>query len=123
MKRILIVDDDKDTRDVMKKKIEQNNYAAFTASDGKEALLICDIYRPHLILLDIAMPKMDGYALAVNLRKSKCFKDTPILFLTGKELTTESVMSRMSEIGACDFLAKPCSFDKMLEKIQNLLTA
>lgn len=71
MKTILIVDDEQEIRDMLKKRLEQNGYLTLTASGGNEAVTLSSDSKPDLILLDIAMPVMDGYETCEQLKKIK----------------------------------------------------
>jgi len=117
MKKILIVDDEKEIREILKKKLDKSGYGAMTASSGEEALIICRTSLPDLVLLDIAMPNMDGYSVAVELKKDKITREIPLIFLTAKELHPGSIDKRIAEFGSCDFIMKPCSFDDLKGKI------
>ena len=121
MKTILLVDDEQEIRDILKKKLEKSNYTVDTASSGEEALSMCKSLRPDLLLLDIAMPAMDGYAVAIELKKQEAYKNLPIIFLTAKELDPLAVNRRVGEIGAFGYLMKPCTFETLLEKIKNAI--
>lgn len=121
MKMILIVDDEADIRELLKKKLEQNQYTAITASSGQEALDISKTEEPDLVLLDIAMPQMDGYQTCQNLRKDKTTKDIPVLFLTAKDLNPEGIRERYSSLGNCAYLPKPARFGELLEKIKEII--
>ena len=121
MKTILLVDDEQEIRDILKKKLEKSNYTVDTASSGEEALSMCKSLRPDLLLLDIAMPAMDGYAVAIELKKQEAYKNLPIIFLTAKELDPLAVNRRVGEIGAFGYMMKPCSFEDLLTKIKSAI--
>ena len=121
MKRILIVDDEKEIGELIKKKLEQNKYEAKTALSGKEALDICKSTKLDLVLLDIAMPDMDGYQFCEQLRGDAEIKNIPILFLTGKEFDPKGIIKRYKELGACGYITKPSTFEDLLEKIKEVI--
>jgi two-component system, OmpR family, alkaline phosphatase synthesis response regulator PhoP len=121
MKKILIVDDEQDIREVIKKKLEENKFSVRTAANGEEALVICKSDKPDLVILDIAMPLMDGYQVCENLRKDKTTQDIPVLFLTSKDLSPESILEHSRDLGACGYLPKPSSIGVLLEKIKEIL--
>jgi DNA-binding response OmpR family regulator len=121
MKAILLVDDEQEILDILKKKLEKSNYTVDTASSGEEALSMCKSLRPDLLLLDIAMPAMDGYAVAIELKKQEAYKNLPIIFLTAKELDPLAVNRRVGEIGAFGYMMKPCSFEDLLAKIKSAI--
>lgn len=121
MKKILIVDDELDIRELLKKRLEQNKFSATAAANGLEALNICKAEKPDLILLDIAMPEMDGYETCEKLKADKDTRDIPILFLTAKDLEPESVIEHYKQLGAEGYLHKTSTFQALLEKIKEIL--
>jgi len=121
MKKILIVDDEQEIRELLKKKLVQGNYAAITAANGREALDICKREKPDLVLMDIAMPEMDGYEACAALKQDKLTVDIPVLLLSAKELDPPSVSIRCSEISAAGYISKPSSTDDLLKKIKEII--
>lgn len=121
MKKILIVDDEQEIRKLLKEKLELNQYAVMTASSGKEALALCKNSKPDLILLDIAMPEMDGYATTESLRQDPKTKDIPILFLTGKDLEPDGIMRRCEELGTCGYISKLSTLKELISKIEEFI--
>lgn len=81
-KKILIVDDEPDFVEMLKMRLEANNYEVVSASDGEEGLKKAKEEQPNLILLDIMMPRVDGTTMAQNLKLNPETKDTPVIFLT-----------------------------------------
>jgi len=121
MKKILIVDDDKEVLDIIKKKLTQENYEVMTASSGQEALTICKTDCPDLVLLDIAMPEMDGYNTCEKIKQNTKTKGIPVVFVTGKELLPEGIYKRCRDLGACGYISKPYTIKQLLEKITEIL--
>lgn len=121
MKKILIADDEKDALDILEKKLRQNKYYVTAVSSGKEVLKSAQLDKPDLMLLDIVLPDMDAYALVEALRKSDSLKEVPIIFITGKDLLPQGIEKRMSELGVCDYLTKPCSFEDILAKVKDII--
>ncbi len=121
MKKILIVDDEKEIRDLLKKKLKQYQYLALTAAKGQEALDICKTNKPDLILLDIIMADMDGYTFASELKKDKNTRDIPIIFQTGKELEPGGIKERVKDLGAFDYIMKPATFEELLATIKEAI--
>jgi len=117
-KKILVIDDEEDILNLIGKKLNNSNYDCITASRAKDGLNLAKTGKPDLILLDIAMPDMDGYAVARDLKKEKTTRDIPIIFLTGKELDPQSINERIGVIGAYDFLMKPSSLKELLDKVK-----
>ena len=120
MKKILIVDDDKDIRDITKKRLMQAGYEVMTASSGQETFDICKTNRPDLILLDIAMEKMDGYHTCEKIKQDNKTKDIPVLFVTGKELLPEGINKHCQDLGACGYISKPFAIKELLERITEI---
>ena len=106
-KRILVVDDQPDITRLLKRGLEQtNDYAVREENDSSAALAAAEEFQPHLILLDVMMPGMDGGELAVSLRASTKLKTVPIVFLTAA-ITKEEVAEREGRTGGWPILAKP----------------
>lgn len=117
-KKILIADDEQDILDVLGKRIVESNYDVVTISDGREVIDKCKSAKPDLIILDIVMPGMNGYAVASMLRKERNLAGIPIIFMTAKELEYSGIQKRLSDLGFCDFIAKPFTFEELLAKIK-----
>lgn len=117
-KKILVVDDEEQILSLVYKKLTDNNYDCLTTAVARDVVNIAKESKPDLILLDIAMPDMDGYAVAKDLKKEKTTKNIPIIFLTGKELEPRAISERVGEIGAYSFLMKPCSLKELLDNIR-----
>jgi DNA-binding response OmpR family regulator len=106
-KRILLVDDQSDITRLLKQGLEQtNDYAVREENDSRAALAAAEEFQPHLILLDVMMPGMDGGELAVSLRASSKLKTVPIVFLTAA-ITKEEVAERDGRTGGWPIIAKP----------------
>lgn len=121
MKKILIVDDEKEIRDLIKDRLSQSKYAVMTASGGNEALIIAKTANPDLILLDIAMPEVDGYLTCEKLKKESKTKNIPVLLLTGKDLESKTVLERSNDVGACDFISKMSTLKELLDKVKEII--
>ena len=121
MKKILVVDDENDVRELIKAGLDRTEYTTLTASSGAQALSICKTDKPDLILLDIAMPMMDGYQVCEKLKQDPQTKDIPVLFLTGKDLDPRGIIERYEDLGACGYIPKPSTLKGLLEKIGEIL--
>ncbi len=121
MKKILVVDDEKEVRDLITASLNKTEYKALLAESGQEALKICQSDKPDLILLDIAMPVMDGYQVCEKLKQDSNTKDIPVLFLTGKDLDPRGIIDRNESLGACGYIPKPSTLKELLEKIKEIL--
>jgi len=121
MKGILIVDDEQDVLSILEKKFRENNYNVMAYARGGEAIEACKLNKPDIMLIDIAMPEMDGYTLALALRKEKTLESVPIIFMTGKELEYSGIEKRVHELGVHDFIIKPCNFQDLLAKVKEVI--
>ena len=117
MFQILVVEDDKNTAKLMHAVLAHNGYEVYLASDGEEALQVTDKQHIDLIILDIMMPKMDGYTFTDNLRSVG--DNTPILMVTAKQLPEEKCKG--FRVGADDYMVKPVDEEEMLLRIKALL--
>ncbi len=117
MFRILIADDDKNTRRLLQIVLESENYTTFTAKDGQEALSIIDREHIDLAVLDVMMPEVDGYELTQTLRASK--NDLPILMISAKQLPADRREGFLA--GADDYMTKPVDEGELLLRIKALL--
>ncbi len=117
MFRILIVEDDKNSRKLMKAVLSTNGYLTFTASDGLEALEILDTEHVDLLIVDIMMPNMDGYELTEELRSAGY--ELPILMVTAKQMPADKKKGFI--VGTDDYMTKPVDEEEMLLRIKALL--
>ena len=119
MQKILVADDEEDIRLIIKFALEDKGYKVITASDGAEAVAIADKEKIDLIILDAAMPKMDGYEACRKLKKDAKTKDIPVIFLTAIDLQKDKLKSQ--RVGALKFIAKPFEIEALLEEIASIL--
>ena len=117
MFRILVVDDDKNTRRLYKAVLESENYIVVTAENGEEALEIMDNQHIDLAVVDIMMPKMDGYEFTKLLREAQ--NNLPILMVSAKQLPEDKKKGFL--VGTDDYMTKPVDEDEMLLRIKALL--
>lgn len=117
MFRILVVDDDKNTRLFLKAVLENASYTVSVASDGVQALQIMDKEHIDLIVLDIMMPNMDGYELTKAIRDSD--NNLPILMISAKQLPADKHKGFL--VGTDDYMIKPIDDEEMLYRIKALL--
>lgn len=117
-KKILIADDEPDVLNILEKRLKQRNYDVIAVSNGSEVIDVCKSRKPDLIILDIVMPGTDGYTIADILRKEKNLSQTPIIFMTAKELEFSGIQKRLLELGYSDFISKPSVFEQLLAKIK-----
>lgn len=117
MFQILVVDDDKNTRVLLKAVLQAENYTVFTAENGEDALRVMDKEHIDLVVLDIMMPKMDGYAFTKLLRENN--NNLPILMVSAKQLPADK--QRGFLVGTDDYMTKPIDEVEMLLRIKALL--
>ena len=117
MFRILVVDDDKNTRLFLGGVLEGAGYTVFMAKNGEDALLLMDREHIDLVVLDVMMPKMDGYEFTRTLRESN--NNLPILMVSAKQLPTDK--HKAFEVGTDDYITKPIDDEEMLFRIKALL--
>ncbi|AIQ12434.1 response regulator transcription factor [Paenibacillus durus] len=114
--RVLIADDDKDIRDLLKKYLERELYTVVTAVDGQEALQLFNQHKYNLIILDLMMPRMDGLETCRRLRNKS---NVPILMLTAKDHETDKIVGL--GVGADDYITKPFSINEVVARIKALM--
>lgn len=117
MFRILVVDDDKNTRLLFRAVLEAEGYTVFTAGNGEDALAVMDREHIDLVVLDIMMPKMDGYEFTKTLRDSN--SSLPILMVSAKQLPEDRKRGFLA--GTDDYMSKPIDEEEMLLRIKALL--
>lgn len=115
--RILIIEDERPMRTALADRLTAEGYRVMTADDGARGLEAAQRERPDLILLDVMMPKLDGLAVAAELRRL-AFR-TPILMLTAKGFVEDRI--RGLDAGADDYLVKPFSGDELAARVRALL--
>ena len=109
---VLVVDDIEDNRELLKRRLEKQGHVVATAEDGKKALAMIEASPPDLVLLDIMMPEMDGFAVLERLKASAATRDIPVIVISALDDVASAV--RCIEQGAEDFLSKP--FEPVLLK-------
>ena len=120
--KILVIDDDRMTVSLLEQLLQRHGYSRVLGiTDSRVAIETCQTFDPDLILLDLIMPELDGFAVLETLRAEVSERFLPIVVLTGD--TTEETKARALEVGATDFLVKPVSQIEALLRIRNLLEA
>ena len=116
MKKILLVDDEQDIVEFLKYNLEQEDFEVVVGVNGEDAISKLN-ENPDLIILDIMMPKMDGFETCKKIREKKDFVNTPIIFLTAK--SSEANEIKGLELGASDFIQKPISPKKLIARVKS----
>ncbi len=124
--KILVVDDDPDILDAVTMILESQGYEVVTARDGVEGLANLKAEHPDLIILDLLMPKMDGFAVCKELHNPRWskFKETPILILSSVREDASRRRYELEtdlELDANDYLEKPMNPDILLERVEKLI--
>ncbi len=117
-KTILIVDDEMPTRTLLRIMLQGAGYTTHEAEDGEEALEAVAQYRPDVILLDVMMPRLDGFAVCTRLRAAKETVDLPVIMLSAD--TNSATAHKGMEVGATMFLTKPVPRDKLLQILEDV---
>lgn len=121
MKKILLVDDEPNIIMALEYSLRKNNYEIFIARDGEEAIDLAGKLKPDLVILDIMMPKVDGYEVLEFLQKHETLKNTTqTLIISAKQ--KESDVEKGLSLGAKDYIKKPFSIKKLLNTVNELLT-
>ncbi|NEP55387.1 MAG: response regulator, partial [Moorea sp. SIO3C2] len=114
--KVVCIDDGITFRQSVELILKEHGYQVFTLGNPLEALGQVFLIRPDLILCDITMPELDGYEVCAMLRKSKAFRQIPIVMLTGKDGFIDRIKARM--VGANDYLTKPFSGLELLTLVE-----
>ena len=118
MKKILLIDDDPDIVEVTKFILEDANFLVLTAGTAEEGLIIVEKEMVDLILIDLFLPKMQGWELSKQLKNNDRYKHIPIIIFTAN---AGVIKKTVTEMGGDDFLIKPYEQAMLIEKINNLL--
>ena len=115
--KVLVIEDGRKVAGFIEQGLREEGYAVDVAADGDEATMLAHVYDYDLILLDLMLPKKNGFQIAAELRREG--RKTPILMLTARD-TTEDVV-RGLDAGADDYLTKPFKFDELLARVRALV--
>ena len=114
--KILIVDDDENICELLRLYLEKDGFETIVANDGEQAVHYASKYSPDLILLDIMLPKLDGWQVCREIRKTSV---TPIIMLTAKGETFDKILGL--ELGADDYVSKPFDTKEVIARIKAVL--
>ena len=118
-RKILVVDDDQGILEVVRNRLEANNYEVITANNGEEALNTARSERPNMIVLDIMMPIVGGYEACMRLKQDKDLCHIPVIILTARIKYTNKKIAE--QCGANAYIPKPYSSDMLLEEIKKFI--
>jgi len=113
--KILLVDDERDIVEFLKYNLEQDDFAVISAYDGSEALDKME-ENPDLVILDIMMPKLDGFEVCRKIRQNKNYENIPVIFLTAKGGEADEIQGL--ELGAVDYIQKPISPKVLVARVK-----
>ena len=116
MQKILVVDDDTNICELLRLYLEKDGFETVVANDGEQAILFAERSKPDLILLDIMLPKLDGWQVCREIRKTS---NTPIIMLTAKGETFDKILGL--ELGADDYVSKPFDAKEVIARIKAVL--
>ncbi|GAB4156448.1 MAG: hypothetical protein Tsb0033_07070 [Winogradskyella sp.] len=119
MKKIVIVDDEPNIVMTLEYTFKKNDFEVYIARDGSEALEILKSVIPDVIMLDVMMPKVDGYQTLKLIKENDLLKDTKVVFLTAKNKASD--IEKGLKLGADKYLTKPFSVKKIVSEIKALI--
>ncbi|WP_339623846.1 response regulator [uncultured Winogradskyella sp.] len=119
MKKIIIVDDEPNIVMTLEYTFKKHNFEVYIARDGSEALEILKSVIPDVIMLDVMMPKVDGYQTLKLIKENKQLKHTKVVFLTAKNKASD--IEKGLKLGADKYLTKPFSVKKIVSEINALI--
>lgn len=117
--KVLIVDDEPDFVELLQLRLESEGYEVITAAEGKEGLEKAREVNPDVILLDVMMPKMDGYQVCRFLKFDEAYHNIPIIMLTARGQERDKAVGR--DVGADAYITKPFENEELLVKMKELL--
>ncbi|MFO7710480.1 MAG: response regulator [Candidatus Woesearchaeota archaeon] len=118
--KILIIDDEEDTLSLLKDVFETEGYEVNVARDGPESLETLKEFTPDIILLDIMMPKMNGWVVFMNLQKDERLRKIPVMVVSAKPLSKES-KDKVQLLGVKDYIIKPFDLSSLSEKVRAVI--
>ncbi len=119
MKKILIVDDEPNIVMSLEYIFKKENFEVFIARDGAEALGIIENKLPDIVLLDIMMPKVDGYQVLEHIKSNENFSEIKVIFLSAKNKISDIELGL--QLGADKYISKPFSTKKLVSEVKELL--
>ncbi len=119
MKKILIVDDEQDIVESLKFVLEVSGYTCYTAYNGEDGLKLAKELLPDLIILDVMMPKINGYKISRLLKYDNKYKDIPIIMLTARSQTEDKLIGE--ETGVNEYITKPFELDQIVKKVEEYI--
>jgi DNA-binding response OmpR family regulator len=119
-KKVLVIDDSKETRELIAELIGGDEFEVLLAPGGREGIMLAKMKKPDLILLDMEMPKMNGIGTCRVLKKNPMLQNIPVIFLTANKNPDDVKMAIAA--GGQDYIVKPFNPEELLARIRKLLT-
>jgi CheY-like chemotaxis protein len=116
---IMLVEDDDDSRFMLRTLLEMKGYRVVEASDGEQAMLMLEVEKPDLIMMDLQLPRRDGFAVTRQVRQHESLHQTPIIICSGHEPIQHKKLAMAA--GCNEYLQKPLDFLRLEETLQRLL--
>jgi twitching motility two-component system response regulator PilG len=117
--RVMVIDDSKTIRRTAETLLSKEGCSVVTAVDGFEALAMISDQQPHIIFVDIMMPRLDGYQTCALIKNNQQFKNTPVIMLSSKDGLFDKARGRV--VGAEQYLTKPFTRDELLSAIREFV--
>ncbi len=121
MTKILVVEDDPMIRDVLSRSLTNQSYQVITANDGVEGVQLARVKRPDLIVMDMGLPKMNGWQATHRIRSMPVTSSIPIIALTAYAMKEDRI--KCYQMGCDEYETKPVELDRLMVKIRGLLEA
>ena len=119
MKKILIVDDEQDIVESLKFVLEVSGFMCYTAYNGEDGLRLAKEIMPDLIILDVMMPKINGYKISRLLKYDNQYKDIPIIMVTARSQMEDKMIGE--ETGVNEYITKPFELEQIVKKVEEYL--
>ena len=114
--KVMVIDDSKTIRRTAETLLKREGYEVVTANDGFEALALIADQHPHIIFVDIMMPRLDGYQTCALIKNNQMFKSTPVIMLSSKDGLFDKARGRI--VGSEEYLTKPFTREELLDAIR-----
>lgn len=118
--RVMVIDDSKTIRRTAETLLTKEGCSVMAAVDGFEALAMISDHQPHIIFVDIMMPRLDGYQTCALIKNNQQFKNTPVIMLSSKDGLFDKARGRV--VGAEQYLTKPFTRDELLSAIRQFVS-
>lgn len=119
MTLVLVVEDNEINQDLIKRRLIKKDFQVIMASDGEEGLEMIKTHNPNIVLLDLSLPKMNGWDVAKNIKADSKFNKIPIIALTAHAMDGDR--EKALNAGCDEYEVKPINYDSLFEKIHSLL--